>query len=178
VAKSATSKTKTVGGAKASPAKPTEAPAASKASKPAGAAKAEGAAKPVGAAMPAGAAKPAGAMKPVKVAKPVKAFKPKPLTPAQKLALAPHQVVLRPLVTEKGMHRSTRLNQYAFEVSPLADKELIKQSVEILFNVTVLQVRTQNRKGKPRRHRFRSGRTKDWKKAIVTLDKEHRIDFF
>jgi large subunit ribosomal protein L23 len=97
---------------------------------------------------------------------------------AARLELAPHQVVLRPLVTEKGMHRSTRLNQYAFEVSPLADKDLIRQSIESLFNVTVIQVRTQNRKGKSRRHRFRHGRTKDWKKAIVTLDKEHRIDFF
>lgn len=99
-------------------------------------------------------------------------------SPAVKLDLAPHQVILRPLVTEKGTHRSTRLNQYAFEVNPLADKDLIRQSVESLFNVHVVQVRTQNRKGKPRRHRFRQGRTKDWKKAIVTLDKEHRIDFY
>ena len=152
-----TSTTKTVGGSKAAPAK-TPSIASPSSSSPGGAVS-EGAKAP-------------------KAVKPVKAPKPKPLTPAQKLALAPHQVVLRPLVTEKGMHRSTRLNQYAFEVSPLADKDLIKQSVETLFNVTVLQVRTQNRKGKSRRHRFRSGRTKDWKKAIVTLDKEHRIDFF
>jgi len=39
-------------------------------------------------------------------------------------------------------------------------------------------VNVQNRKGKPRRTRFRWGYTKDWKKAIVTLDPEHRIDFF
>lgn len=163
MAKSTTSQTRTVGGAKAAPAK------AGDGAKPAPA-KASDGAKAVGSA--------AVATRKPKVVKAVKAPKPKPLTPAQKLALAPHQVVLRPLVTEKGMHRSTRLNQYAFEVSPLADKELIKQSVEVLFNVSVVQVRTQNRKGKPRRHRFRSGRTKDWKKAIVTLDKEHRIDFF
>ncbi len=51
-------------------------------------------------------------------------------------------------------------------------------AVESLFNVRVLKVRTQNRKGKPRRYRFKQGRTKNWKKAVVTLDSEHRIDFF
>jgi len=95
-----------------------------------------------------------------------------------RLELAPHQVVLRPLVTEKGVHRAERLNQYAFEVNPLADKPLIKSSIESLFDVTVLKVRTQSRKGKPRRYRFRFGMTKSWKKAIVTLDSEDRIDFF
>ena len=102
-------------------------------------------------------------------------------TPVQKrgkIELLPHQVILRPLVTEKGMHRATRNNQYAFEVNPLAEKDEIRGAVESLFNVRVLKVRTQNRKGKPRRYRFKVGRTKNWKKAIVTLDPEHRIDFF
>ena len=95
-----------------------------------------------------------------------------------KVDLLPHQVILRPLVTEKGMHRATRNNQYAFEVNALADKDVIREAVESLFNVKVIKVRTQNRKGKPRRYRFKYGRTKNWKKAIVTLDSEHRIDFF
>ncbi len=94
------------------------------------------------------------------------------------LKLEPHQIVLRPLVTEKGVHRSTRLNQYAFEVNPLADKEEIKSAIEKLFNVTVLKVRTQNRKGKFRRYRFRYGMTKTWKKAMVTLGAEDQIEFF
>ena len=94
------------------------------------------------------------------------------------MALEPHQVILRPLVTEKGMHRSTRHNAYAFEVNRLADKGDIRQAVEELFEVRVLRVRTQNRRGKPRRSRFRRGRTKDWKKAIVTLHEDSRIDFF
>ena len=51
-------------------------------------------------------------------------------------------------------------------------------AVEKMFDVKVLEVRTQNRKGKPRRSRFRYGYTKDWKKAIVKLDPEYRIDFF
>ncbi len=92
--------------------------------------------------------------------------------------LQPHQVLLRPLVTEKGMHRSTRDNAYAFEVHTLATKAEIRQAVEELFNVKVVRVNTQNRKGKPRRTRFRRGHTRNWKKAIVTLDAEHRIDFF
>jgi large subunit ribosomal protein L23 len=50
--------------------------------------------------------------------------------------------------------------------------------VHELFNVTVLRVHTQTRKGKVRRTKFRTGSTGTWKKAIVTLDKEHRIDFF
>jgi large subunit ribosomal protein L23 len=98
---------------------------------------------------------------------------------AQKgLQLKPHQIVLRPLVTEKGMHRSTRDNQYSFEVNQLATKEAIRGAVEELFDVRVTKVRTQNRHGKPRRHRFRRGYTKNWKKAIVTLHDEDRIDFF
>lgn len=96
----------------------------------------------------------------------------------QGVQLKPHQVILRPLVTEKGMHRATRNNQYAFEVNPLADKDAIRAAVELLFNVRVTRVRTQQRKGKPRRYRFKYGRTKDWKKAVVTLDQEHRINFF
>jgi large subunit ribosomal protein L23 len=95
-----------------------------------------------------------------------------------KLTIEPHQVIVRPLVTEKGMHRSTRNNAYAFEVHRLATKADVRRAVEELFNVHVLKVHTQSRKGKPRRTRFRAGYTGDWKKAIVTLDKEHRIDFF
>jgi large subunit ribosomal protein L23 len=92
--------------------------------------------------------------------------------------LAPHQIILRPLVTEKGVHRSTRNNQYAFEVSTLADKDTIKRAVEEMFEVKVVKVRTQNRRGKPRRHRWKLGYTRDWKKALITLDSEDRIDFF
>ena len=95
-----------------------------------------------------------------------------------KIKLEPHQVILRPLVTEKGVHRSTRYNQYAFEVSRLANKKDVQQAVEALFNVKVVRVNTQNRAGKPRRTRFRHGYTKQWKKAIVKLDPEDRIDFF
>jgi large subunit ribosomal protein L23 len=94
------------------------------------------------------------------------------------IALEPHQVIVKPLVTEKGMHKSTRNNAYAFEINRLATKEDVRRAVESLFDVKVVKVATQNRKGKVRRTRFKLGQTKDWKKAIVTLDEEHRINFF
>ena len=92
--------------------------------------------------------------------------------------LEPHQVILRPLVTEKGTDASTDLNQYAFEVSSLATKEDIRDAVQKLFEVRVVKVRTQNRRGKSRRYRFKMGRTSDWKRALVTLHAEDRIEFF
>ena len=86
--------------------------------------------------------------------------------------------MLRTLVTEKGVHKATRQNRYAFEVNPLADKTVIKAAIEELFNVKVIAVATQNRQGKARRYRSRLGVTKAWKKAIVKLSSEHKIDFF
>ena len=92
--------------------------------------------------------------------------------------LDPHQVVLRPLVTEKGTHQFTRHNAYPFQVNLWADKQQIKRAIEELFNVRVRKVRTQTRVGKSRRYRFRIGRLPNWKKAIVTLHEEDRIEFF
>ena len=94
------------------------------------------------------------------------------------LKLAPHQVVVRPLVTEKGTHQSERFNSYTFEVHPQATKLDVKRAVEQLWDVRVVDVRTQNRRGKPRRHKMTVGHTSDWKKAIVQLHDEDRIAFF
>jgi large subunit ribosomal protein L23 len=94
------------------------------------------------------------------------------------ITLEPHQVVVKPLVTEKGMHRSTRNNAYAFEVNRLATKVDVRRAIEELFEVRVLKVNVQNRKGKPRRTKMHYGYTQNWKKAIVTLDPEHRIELF
>lgn len=95
-----------------------------------------------------------------------------------KLSLDPYQVILRPLVTEKGVHKASRHNAYSFEVNRMAGKDEIRRAVEELFDVKVVSVNTQNRKGKPRRTKFRWGTTKAWKKAIVKLDPEHKINFF
>ena len=84
---------------------------------------------------------------------------PRAIPQTTKIVLEPHQIILRPLVTEKGMHRSTRNNAYAFEVHRLATKADVRRAVHELFNVTVLRVHTQNRKGKPRRTGAQFSRT-------------------
>jgi large subunit ribosomal protein L23 len=94
------------------------------------------------------------------------------------LDLTAHQIIIRPLVSEKGVHKSTRHNRYSFEVHPTATKTQIKAAVEDLFNVKVMAVATQNRGGKSLRNRFGIGVTKSWKKAIVKLGPEHRLDFY
>ena len=68
--------------------------------------------------------------------------------------LEPHQVILAPLVTEKGTHQFTRHNAYPFQVNLWATKTQIKAAVEELFGVRVEKVRTQMRVGKKRRYRF------------------------
>lgn len=92
--------------------------------------------------------------------------------------LEPYQILLNPLVTEKGTHQSTRHNAYTFKVNRMANKDQIRAAVEELFNVRVAKVRTQMRVGKKRRFRFRLGTLPSWKKAIVTLHEEDRIEFF
>ncbi len=89
-----------------------------------------------------------------------------------------HNVIVRPLVTEKGAFQSETLNAYAFQVHRGAKKFEIKQAVEKLYNVKVTDVRTANRKGKPRRHGRRMGTTAAWKKAVVVLHPDYHIDLF
>ena len=104
-------------------------------------------------------------------AKPVREGKPG-------LQLEPYQIILRPLVTEKGTHQSTRHNAYCFEVHPAATKTQIKEAVQQLFPVRVEDVRTQLRQGKKRRYRNMIGQLSQWKKAIVKLHEEDKIEFF
>lgn len=100
-----------------------------------------------------------------------------------------YHVVKQPLVTEKGTHQSqqswpqtrnqpSRGGSYAFEVHPNASKPVIKQAIEKIYDVKVLSVRTANRKGKARRVRYKTGKTADWKKAVVVLHADHHIDLF
>ena len=91
-----------------------------------------------------------------------------------------HEIILAPLVTEKGTHQSTNEhhNAYSFVVNLWASKPQIKQAVEELFEVRVLAVRTQLRLGKKRRYRFKHGRLSNWKKAIVKLHPEDKIEFY
>ncbi len=94
------------------------------------------------------------------------------------LVLAPHQIIVRPLVTEKGTHQSERHNAYSFEVHPKATKIDIRAAVEELWNVRVIGVRTLIRKGKVRRHKTSKGVTAEWKKAVVKLHADDKMAFY
>jgi large subunit ribosomal protein L23 len=87
-------------------------------------------------------------------------------------------VIIKPLVTEKSTHQQATLNAYTFEVHPDANKAQIKTAVEQIYSVKVKEVRTLNRKGKPRRSRYRMTTTSDWKRAVVVLEENSRIDLF
>ncbi len=96
----------------------------------------------------------------------------------QTLVLEAHQVLVRPLVTEKSTHASEKLNAYAFEVHDSATKDQIKAAVEYLWEVRVKKVRTQHRHGKPCRVKGHAGHRRDWKRAIVELHEDDRISFY
>lgn len=86
-----------------------------------------------------------------------------------------HQIILRPVVTEKAYNMQAD-NTYTFEVAPTANKAEIKDAVEALFEVKVVEVRTIPKRGKLRRRRWKTGRTRKWKKAMVKLAPEHTLD--
>ena len=87
-------------------------------------------------------------------------------------------VIIKPLITEKSTHQQTTRNAYAFQVHAGANKQQIKEAVEKIYEVKVVDVRTMNRKGKPRRSRYKMTTTSDWKKAVVVLDENSRIELF
>jgi large subunit ribosomal protein L23 len=87
-------------------------------------------------------------------------------------------VIIKPLITEKSTHQQNTRNTYAFKVNPSANKQQIKQAVEKLYEVKVVGVRTLNRRGKPRRSKFKMATTSAWKRAIVVLDENSRIELF
>ena len=89
-----------------------------------------------------------------------------------------YQVIKRPLITEKGMRSYEEHNTVVFQVDRKANKLLIKQAIEVLFQVKVLEVNTLNVRGKKKRVRMREGRKPDWKKAYVTLREGDTITFF
>jgi len=89
-----------------------------------------------------------------------------------------HQVIVKPIITEQTMHFANTRGAYAFEVNKKANKIQIKNAIERLYGVKVLQVRTANHKGKLRRRGRTFGSTADWKKAVVVLGENYHIDLF
>lgn len=90
----------------------------------------------------------------------------------------PYEVLIRPIVTEKSGFQSDKLNRYSFEVDVRANKHQIKDAVERVFNVDVVAVNVMNIRGKRRRWGRIEGRTKDWKKAVVTVASGQSIQLF
>ncbi|MCC6876265.1 MAG: 50S ribosomal protein L23 [Sandaracinaceae bacterium] len=93
--------------------------------------------------------------------------------------MTPEEIVRRPLIlTEKGTSLRDTENKYLFEVDRRADKQQIKDAVESLFEVTVVDVNTMVVRGRNRRMGRGHAKTKNWKKAIVRLAEGESIDFF
>ena len=89
----------------------------------------------------------------------------------------PYGVLLRPILTEKTTVL-TGLDKYVFEVDLRANKNQIKEAVQIAFSVRVAEVNTMVMKGKAKRFGRRITNRPDWKKAIVTLVQGDKIELF
>jgi large subunit ribosomal protein L23 len=87
------------------------------------------------------------------------------------------QVIIRPVVSEKSYVLSAA-HKYTFRVHPDAHKTQIRQAVEALFEVHVVEVRTLSVKSKPKRRGVTHGRTRIWKKAIVQIRGGESIPIF
>ncbi|MAX10617.1 MAG: 50S ribosomal protein L23 [Candidatus Marinimicrobia bacterium] len=96
-----------------------------------------------------------------------------------------NNIILSPILSEKSHGLSEQFNKYVFKVDKGANKLEIKKSIENRFNVKIVKVSTMNFKGKQKNMTIRSdgnvlrttGNRSNWKKAIVTLDKDSKINF-
>jgi large subunit ribosomal protein L23 len=88
------------------------------------------------------------------------------------------QIVLSPLVTERSMMMRDDENKYLFRVHPRATKPEIRKAIEELFEVRVVAVKTMNVLGKSKRLGRYEGLRSNWKKAIVTVHKDQKIEIY
>jgi large subunit ribosomal protein L23 len=86
-------------------------------------------------------------------------------------------VLIRPVVSEKS-YALLAANKYTFRIDPRANKTQVRQAVEEVFGVRVRDVRTMSVKPKPKRRGWTSGKTRQWKKAVVQLPPEDSIELF
>jgi large subunit ribosomal protein L23 len=89
----------------------------------------------------------------------------------------PRDIIISPIVSEKS-YAAAQNKQYSFFIDERVDKSEIKKAIEKIFNVKVLKVSTMNVKAKPKRLGRSVGKSSKKKKAIVTLSKKDKIDFF
>lgn len=94
------------------------------------------------------------------------------------MSKGPYQILRRPVVTEKTARLDETQNQLVFEVDSRATKGQIREAVEKVFKVKVLEVRTMRMRGKPLRRGRLLTRRRNWKKAVITLREGDRIDFY
>jgi large subunit ribosomal protein L23 len=90
----------------------------------------------------------------------------------------PHQIIIRPVISEKSYSLVEVEGQYTFHVDRRANKNQIRRAVEDAFDVSVAKVNTANVKSKPKRQGLTRGRTSSWKKAVVKLAEGDRIELF
>jgi large subunit ribosomal protein L23 len=91
--------------------------------------------------------------------------------------MEPTQVIIRPVVSEKS-YVLAAADKYTFRVHPNAHKTQIRQAIEELFEVKVVEVRTMSVKSKPKRRGFTAGRSRAWKKAVVQVAPGDTIPIF
>ena len=92
--------------------------------------------------------------------------------------LTPETLIRRPIILTEKSNRLREGNQVIFEVAQNANKIQIKDAIQKLFKVTVVDVNTMNYRGKERRMGRGYGKLQNWKKAIITLKEGDQIQFF
>lgn len=88
-----------------------------------------------------------------------------------------YEVIIRPVISERSFDLMSQ-NKYTFEVARTAPKEEIAAAIEKLFDVHVVKVNTMWVKPKIKRVRYRPGKTRSWKKAVVTIAEGEQIEIF
>jgi large subunit ribosomal protein L23 len=92
--------------------------------------------------------------------------------------LTPETLIRRPIILTEMSNRLREGNQVIFDVAQEANKIQIKDAIQKLFKVTVVDVNTMNYRGKERRMGRGYGKLQNWKKAIITLKEGDQIQFF
>lgn len=88
-----------------------------------------------------------------------------------------HEIIIRPIVSEASFDKMEQ-NKYTFEVAKDANKYQIKDAIQEIFNVHVVRVNTLIVKPKTKRVRYVAGKTRSWKKAVITLAEGETIEVF
>ncbi len=89
-----------------------------------------------------------------------------------------HEILLRPIITEKSSRLTEEQNTYVFQVGDQANKVQVKRAIESFYGVKVVDVRTLRVRGKMKRFGSHYGKRSNWKKAYITLAEGDVLDHF